>query len=91
MQHSDSRPLKKAGLEEKAVADELLLYDPEQERAVSLNSSATMIWSLCDGTRTTDDIAGSLASGLGVTPEDLLEDVRTAIWDMFLNGLIDFE
>jgi hypothetical protein len=84
----ESRPERKPGLEEKTVADETLLYDPERETAFSLNNSATMVWKLCDGSRTVSDIADAIASELGVAAEDLIDDVSAAVRDLFKNGMV---
>lgn len=39
---------------------EILLYHPARTQVLYLNETASMIWSLCDGTRTRDDITALL-------------------------------
>ena len=40
-----------AGLHTELLDDELLLYHEKKTRVISLNSTASMIWTLCDGNR----------------------------------------
>lgn len=39
------------------VADELLVYDLETNKAHCLNNSAAAVWKLCDGERSVEDIS----------------------------------
>lgn len=57
----------------------MILYCPGTSDAVSLNEAARAIWNLCDGMRTVDDICVELAQRTGLSPEQLLDDVRSAI------------
>ncbi len=42
------------------IDDETVVYDKERKRAHRLNNTATRVWSLLDGNRTTSEIAGDL-------------------------------
>jgi hypothetical protein len=43
---------------------EVLVYDIDRDRAHCLNSTAALVWKLCDGRRTASDIAGELHRGI---------------------------
>jgi hypothetical protein len=43
-------------IEREIVEGEILLYHPQNAQAVYLNSTAAVIWGLCDGTRSVREI-----------------------------------
>lgn len=45
----------------------------------SLNRSARVIWELCDGTFSVDDIGREIGQAVGVSPEAVLPDILEAI------------
>ena len=47
----DHIPVPAAGVEMEVVEGEVLLYHPQQTRAVYLNPTAAVVWGLCDGSR----------------------------------------
>jgi hypothetical protein len=67
------------GVHEYPLGDELLIYPPGGQAAHTLNPSARIVWSLCDGIRTESDICRELAADLGREPRDLAADVGAAI------------
>ena len=59
--------------------DEVLVYDPVIDRTHRLNLSATLIWELCDGTRSLEDIARALTEQFEVEFEIALQDARIVL------------
>jgi Coenzyme PQQ synthesis protein D (PqqD) len=55
MKDSD-RPQRRTGFLTQRLDDEVILYDPEQSRALCLNWTASIIWGLCDGAATVADM-----------------------------------
>jgi len=55
------------GLVMQEVPDELLVYDLRTDKAHCLNRSAAMVWKLCDGTNSVDDIVRQFKSAGGGT------------------------
>jgi hypothetical protein len=53
---SNERPQHVDGLDVHEVEDGLVVYDAVSDRVHYLNTSATLVFSLCDGSRTTADI-----------------------------------
>ena len=71
------------------VADEVLVYDLDTNKAHCLNSSAAFVWKYCDGSRSIPDIVRQLKSqGHGKVTEDF---VWLAIDQLNENGLLENE
>ena len=85
-------PLRRTrGIECQELGDELLVTDVPADRAHVLNASMAMIWKLCDGTRSADQIADSLAEVFDVSRADELgrvarEALRTLVGFDLLSG-----
>lgn len=80
------QPDKVAGVEVNEVADGLVVFDPVTQRVHYLNSSASVVYELCDGHSTTADIvarATELFSG-SASSDSLIECVD----DLARRGLI---
>jgi pyrroloquinoline quinone biosynthesis protein D len=58
---------------------ENLLYRLGGHKAIHLNDTATVIWKLCDGSRTVEDIIGLLAKEYPGSETAVAADVREAI------------
>ncbi|MEZ5345978.1 MAG: PqqD family peptide modification chaperone [Pyrinomonadaceae bacterium] len=48
------------------VNDEVLIYDLNSNKAVCLNNTAALVFSLCDGKNTIRDIQSSMSRSLGI-------------------------
>ena len=59
--------------------EEVLVYDPVVDRTHRLNLTATLIWGLCDGTRSLEDIARALTEQFEVEFETALQDARSVL------------
>jgi hypothetical protein len=57
----DLIPTPVSGVETEIVEEEVLLYRPQDTRAIYLNITAVAIWSLCDGTRSVREIIRLIA------------------------------
>lgn len=71
-------------IENHSLGDEVILYLPTAEKGISLNSSARLIWELCDGKYTIFEISQHLGQRLGVTDKEplqheLLKDVVNTV------------
>ena len=58
-------PTKAENLEIRKVGDEVLVHDPAHGKVHVLNAIAGAILELCDGTRTSAEIASSIAAATG--------------------------
>ncbi len=68
---------------------EYLIYSPGGSKALFLNGSAALIWNLCDGQRTVQEIVELLADAYpGI---DMDAEVQTAIDRLSLEGVLRLE
>jgi hypothetical protein len=77
MKDSD-RPQRRTGFLTQRLDDEVILYDPEQSRALCLNSTASIIWGLCDGAATVADMIELLRQAFP-DADDIDRDVNEAL------------
>lgn len=64
------------------VGGELLLYHPAQTKAIYLNPSAAVIWSLCDGRRNVQEIIQLIGEGYPEARANLVEDVFATLREL---------
>jgi hypothetical protein len=60
------RPIARTGLDVNEVEDGLVIYDGDRERVHYLNETAGVVFSLCTGTSTTEEIADEVGSLFGL-------------------------
>jgi hypothetical protein len=87
----DRRPRQRSGLLEESVGEELLVYDPQQGEAFTLNRSARAVWALCDGSRAIREIAAVLADWTQLPADELAHDVRSSVRELDELGLLEPE
>ncbi len=68
-------------LEEEAASD-VLLFDRDRDRFVSLNATAADVWRLADGEHTLGQIVDLLASSYDVGPDSIRDDVEGIVSDL---------
>ena len=57
----------------------MLLLHPTQGRVLHCNQTATLIWHLCDGRRTIQEIASLLAEAFPEDADEMMQDVTAAL------------
>ena len=67
--------------------DELLLYMPRSRASVLLNDSASMIWHLCDGSRSLSDLIAALRAQCGASDE-MDEEIETTAMRLASEGIL---
>ena len=67
---------------------ELVLYDPEQKKVIYLSESAALIWRLCDGQRTIEEIVQLLQDAYPDKTSEILNDVERAMACFMENNVI---
>ncbi len=70
--------------------DEILLYDPQIDRTHRLNPTAAMIWRLCDGSKTPEEMARSLMEHYEVEFDAAIKDTQSVV-QQFLHERIILE
>ena len=67
----------------------ILLFTPHAGAAIPLNASGAAIWTLCDGTRSVDEIVGQLAEDYDAPRDQIETDSRRFLAEMTRLGLLE--
>jgi hypothetical protein len=70
---------------------EAILFDPENGGIHTLNPTGTLIWDLCDGSRTLGEIAGVIQAEFEVDSVQSIQEVLAFAGKMETLGLIRIE
>jgi PqqD family protein of HPr-rel-A system len=70
---------------------EAVIYDEVGGDLHHLNSSATIIFALCDGTQTVKQMSAEIAEVFSLASQDVEAQVRTVVRDLRSAGLLDEE
>ncbi len=76
---SDLKPQRKPGFHLELLDGEMLLLHPAQGRVLHCNQTATLIWQLCDGQRTIQEIAALLEEAYPESASEVMRDVAAAL------------
>jgi len=77
---SGYKPLHKSNLLLKDLGGEFLIYSAEHKEIHVINPTAQLIWELCDGTHTVDDIGQELRAHFSIPPEsDVTADIDNTL------------
>ncbi|MEQ1869071.1 MAG: PqqD family protein [Vicinamibacterales bacterium] len=88
---SASIPRPVPGFALQQMDDDVLLYHPGLTRTVHLNDTAALIWKLCDGLRSVDDIASLLGEAYPEAASEMNVDVMTALARLVRDGVVECE
>ena len=82
------RPAQRPDMTTVEIDGEAVVYDEATGRLHHLNPSATIVFGLCDGTLTVDEMAAMVSETFGVPLGDVAEQVRTAVRTFAEAGLL---
>jgi len=82
------RPCRRDGLVERELPGELVIFDPESDRAHLLNRTAAAVWDLADGTTPLAAIAAELATASGLDADRARTDAVAAVEHLAAAGLL---
>ena len=80
----------RSAVEGRDLGDEYLIYDADTDHVHVLNGTAREIFLLCNGSRTTEEIAAELARKCGVEPSVTLADTRETLRQLSELGALDW-
>ena len=84
----DLVPVPVADVKAEAIEGELLLYHARHTRAIYLNPTAAVIWSLCDGHRRVGDIIQLIGESYPESKDSLTEEVFATLAQLRDNGVL---
>ena len=70
--------------------NELLLDHPTETKILSCNETASLVWQLCDGQHTRQEIVALLAEAYPDASERVGEDVESILEHLARHGVIEF-
>ncbi len=73
---------------ETEVKGDVSLYDPQHERVLVLNGTASDVWLLCDGEQTFGQIVSLLAAAYGRDPALIRGDVEATVTQFVEEGFL---
>jgi len=82
---AQKKPKTLADFQLEEIDGEVLLYSPKATRSIYLNSSASLIWRLCTGEFSTQEIIDSLQERFPEQADTIAEDV-VATLDQFVES-----
>ena len=83
------RPIRKPGIIARDLGGETLLYSAEEEAINVLNPTAQLIWELCDGEHTIEDMEQAIRASFSVTDaHDVGADVERTLEVFAGKGLL---
>lgn len=71
------------------MLDDLLLAIPAQEKSLWLNSSGKLIWDLCDGDSTVEEISSTISARFDVGPDLAAQQVGALLGQLRTIGFIE--
>lgn len=81
-------PRAAAGVEMEVVDSEVLLYLSNEARAIYLNATAGLIWGLCDGKRSVEEIIRIIGDSYPDDGPRLADDVLATLTQLKESGVL---
>jgi hypothetical protein len=88
LSQESSYPAKSTNFQETILDGEMILYSTISEQAVYLNESSRLIWGLCDGKRSIQDVINMLREAYSDADSSIGKEVSDAIASMQENGVL---
>lgn len=83
-------PTRKKGIVGQDLGSEMLLYDAADEVIHVLNRTAQLIWHLCDGRHTVQEIEQAIRARFCVDEgQRVTQDIRQTLEDLAVKGLLE--
>lgn len=84
----NDKPVKNESCRMEELDDEVLLYNPENSKTLYINKSASIIWQLCNGQQTVEEIIGLIQEAYPGNDEQLHKDVLDTLSDLKENNAV---
>jgi hypothetical protein len=85
------RPYPVTGYQLEVLDDELIIFHPAGMKVLHSNQSGTLIWQLCDGQRTVDDIVALLRAAYPEADAEIETSVQETLQIFAEHGAIQWE
>jgi len=85
------KPQQKEDYQLEQLDGELLLFHPGQITIIYCNPTASLVWQLCDGQRTGQDIADVLTAAFPEAAASIPAEIESTLQQFAQHGAIAFE
>jgi len=82
------RPLQTPGFKLEVVDEEVILFHPAHTSVIHTNSSGGLVWQLCDGVRSVDEIIGLLRQIYPEAASQIAADVERVLAELIDGGAV---
>ncbi|MFH1729180.1 MAG: PqqD family protein [Pseudomonadota bacterium] len=79
---------KSRGIIQRPVGDEILLFNQDGSKVLTLNATSTLIWKACTGNNTLDEIAEELKTRYEVNKKQALIDIKKIVSELENQDLV---
>jgi len=85
-----TKPLRQPDYKLEVIDDELLLFHPSNTTLLYCNQTASLIWQLCDGQRTVQELTELLGAAYPEAAESLSQETVATLEQFSAHGAIQF-
>jgi len=86
--HPSEKPCQKPDYRLALIDGELLLYHPGETKMLYCNQTASLVWELCDGQRSVEEIVGLLSEAFPDAVDTIPADVKATLEQLRQHGAI---
>ena len=84
------KPRQKPDFKLDKLDDEFVLFHPAQNTVFYCNETAALIWALCNGERTAQDIGALLTAAYPEAAGEITAQIKDALRQFYEQGAIEF-
>jgi hypothetical protein len=84
------KPRQKPDFKLEKMDDDLLLYHPDENKIFYCNETAALIWQLCNGERTPEEISALISAAYPEAADAIVAQVESTLRQFHEQGAIDY-
>jgi len=84
------RPIQAPGFKLEVVEEEVILFHPAHTTVIHTNRSGGLVWQLCDGKRSVEEIVGLLCQIYPDSASEIADDVERVLGDLTDGGAVQW-
>jgi len=85
----DDKPIRNESCHMEELDDEVLLYNPTNNKTLYINKSASVIWQLCNGGQTVEDIITMIQEAYPSDDDSLRQDILDTLNSLAENDAVN--
>jgi len=84
----DDKPIRNESCHMEELDDEVLLYNPGNNKTLYVNKSASVIWQLCNGDQSVEDIIKMIQDAYPSNDDELRQDILETLNNLAENEAV---